>query len=776
LTSVVFEEYLPPDLAAVWRRTRGPSMASSARIEELEKKFTENPRRYFAPLANEYRKAGDPEQAIAICRAYIPQQPAQMSGHIVFGQALFEAGQYDEAQKILEAALALDPENLIALRHLGDIARARGEVNTARGWYRRVLDADPRNEDVAALMKSLDTAPLPTTPAPAPEYANWAEINPERTLELPPGILDSISRDTNAVDLGMMVELAPSVALPVTPSITLEQMLQPPPHPEVQPGDEAGEAITEAEPVAGESIVAEAPGSSTVGGLAETKPAVEGDAPSQTPSGTLAGLEPMEFLSPQQQASPPIQALPGLLAEEPGQDRTDVPIAPTPAVEHAAAQESGPPAPFVTETMAELYLQQGFREEALRVYRQLLLQDPRDPTLRERVEQLERRPSTSSVTPRVSEAIAEGAQPGHVEPPRQQTVRGFFSSLATYRLSSSGSAARSAAQAADAAPSSAAGPGSGGSIAATRQSDAPAGDESIGPPDRWSGPAARATSVTDRPAPTGDAPTGDAPTGEPPSGGELPGAPAAAERGAGPAASEGSVVSHTATGADGKDESPDSADDDEPADNSGSDTLVGFGLGSAIAAAPSRRYEFDVSAYDAAELSGQRAPDSGAPTAEPPAAAAPASGEAAPPTSQTATEPAQDPSGLPRKPMQTGSVNVLFPGQSVAGPDETAAATLSSAFGGPTQPGAPGVGGAAAGSARPAPSELSLDSIFRESPAPAQPRRESSPFSFDQFFEDAPPATGHAATPRDGPATGAPEDSSSDAEQFSNWLAGLKKK
>ena len=41
-------------------------MASSPRIDELRKKFEENPRRYFAPLANEYRKAGDVEQAIAI--------------------------------------------------------------------------------------------------------------------------------------------------------------------------------------------------------------------------------------------------------------------------------------------------------------------------------------------------------------------------------------------------------------------------------------------------------------------------------------------------------------------------------------------------------------------------------------------------------------------------------------------------------------------------------------------------------------------------------------
>jgi tetratricopeptide (TPR) repeat protein len=133
-------------------------MASSARIEELQKKFDENPRRYFAPLANEYRKAGDPDQAIAICREFLPQQPGHMSGHIVYGQALFDAQQFEEARTVFDTALTLDPENLIALRHLGDIARTLGEIDTARAWYQRVLDADPRNEDIAAILTTLAAA------------------------------------------------------------------------------------------------------------------------------------------------------------------------------------------------------------------------------------------------------------------------------------------------------------------------------------------------------------------------------------------------------------------------------------------------------------------------------------------------------------------------------------------------------------------------------------------------------------------------------------------
>src|SRR4051812_27474707 len=143
-------------------------MASTARIDELKKKFDENPRRYFAPLANEFRKAGEIEQAIMICEEFLPQQPGHMSGHIVYGQALFEMARHEEAQIVFETALSLDPENLIALRHLGDIARQTGDLNGARVWYQRVLEADPRNEEMAQIIISIWATPEPA-PATAPQ-------------------------------------------------------------------------------------------------------------------------------------------------------------------------------------------------------------------------------------------------------------------------------------------------------------------------------------------------------------------------------------------------------------------------------------------------------------------------------------------------------------------------------------------------------------------------------------------------------------------------------
>ena len=153
-------------------------MSTAARIDELRSKFEESPRRYFAPLANELRKAGDLSGAIALCREFLPKQPEHMSGYIVFGQALYEAGEVSEARTVFEQALALDPENLKALSCLGDIAKWEGDTAAARRWYERVLESDPRNDDIAAQLATLGTpsvaTPLvapPDRPAPPPADA-----------------------------------------------------------------------------------------------------------------------------------------------------------------------------------------------------------------------------------------------------------------------------------------------------------------------------------------------------------------------------------------------------------------------------------------------------------------------------------------------------------------------------------------------------------------------------------------------------------------------------
>ena len=409
-------------------------MASTARIEELRKKYEENQRRYFAPLANEYRKAGQLEEAIALCRAWLPQQPGHMSGHIVFGQTLFEAGELSEARSVFETALELDPENLIALRHLGDIARQHGEIESARSWYRRVLDADPRNDEISALLAQLDSMPASGAqmePAPASETPSVVEIAAEvHTPVLDASIEVSAQADTgettawagtgaqpdempaDVVDEAVtLFETAGTVAFQDDTSPLDDQFRQ-------LAIDAAASMAMDAPP----GTVVEEPPTGYDAGEPAAAGAIQNDVREEPPPTVSAaselGLEVMEFVPPPR-------------------DATRAPIGdPSPFDGHLLTDDAdgsgATPAAFVTETMAELYLQQGFRDEALAVYKQLLQQNPEDEGLRERVAQLESGSRSSVGMAAISDEVIASAQRRQVAhtPP---SMRAFLAKLAVRR-------------------------------------------------------------------------------------------------------------------------------------------------------------------------------------------------------------------------------------------------------------------------------------------------------------------------------------------------------
>jgi tetratricopeptide (TPR) repeat protein len=107
-------------------------MADSPRIEELRRRVQNDPASIaFAALAEEYRKAGRFDQAIATCLAGLQRHPAYLSAHVTLGRAFIEVGRYDDAREELEHVLRLAPENLAAIRGLAEIHHRRGELARA---------------------------------------------------------------------------------------------------------------------------------------------------------------------------------------------------------------------------------------------------------------------------------------------------------------------------------------------------------------------------------------------------------------------------------------------------------------------------------------------------------------------------------------------------------------------------------------------------------------------------------------------------------------------
>lgn len=138
---------------------------------------------------------------------------------------------------------------------------------------------------------------------------------------------------------------------------------------------------------------------------------------------------------------------------------------------------SGPgPEPFVNETMAQLYLQQGYRQLALRVYYQLAESRPNDQALKDRIAEIEAadqaaHPELQEVPP-VDRSPAEAPPPlsrrrepveaparaaPHAEPEsigaRQPSIREFFATLGRRRPPLSAGNSGGGARASNKAPS-----------------------------------------------------------------------------------------------------------------------------------------------------------------------------------------------------------------------------------------------------------------------------------------------------------------------------------
>ena len=820
-------------------------MASSARLDELKKKFDENPRRYFAPLANEHRKSGDLDQAIALCRTHLPQQPGHISGHIVLAQALFETGSLEESREIFHTALGLDPENLIALRYLGDIAKEASDIETARQWYHRVLEVDPRNDEIVQLIRDLDAPPPETrehaeagepvtAPAEAPsayapppepsaadsdarfaplslddldvneqarpaasspnEYASPAQaqgsaewgaegqgtdlsmldaagidpfdLDPAGTVE---SLLDAHNQEAATEDF-FLTELAGSNApkdgsLPdpastwaadesrapdasAAPEPTESAastdaafddgafyLEPPPPEPVAAAADSdamAPAAQADATPQSAverdqvsmpglDAFVAEysvpEPGrpastaaASTFAPKAEASPNAEDlarfaaqethewqpPAPPMTPASSAPddglGLEVMEFVPPPREPSLPVSASAPSADADPILGRT---------LDMASADRGDTPAAFVTETMAELYLQQGFRNEALAVYRELLARNPSDANLRDRIDQIESGSLSSIGMAAVSENVVESAiKRQHARSTR--SVRSFFASLAGRRAPTPRDDGFYDVE--------------GAQVASTQDTSAAA--ESSAAPELGTEPEQSASDMLDD---AGSEPTFDSNLAT------SFDASLAENHWITPPVSAAETLTTFDPFADAAESAIRDSAPDTPNEDPGAPPVA------------------SIDQIDSTDLSAWSAPTAEMPT--------PQQAPAAPTSNVT---PARR------------SLEDLFPETPVTPRTEAAAQTFATAFGRSEPQGRP---------TRAASNELSLDNVFRGTPEGAPP--ENSGFSFDQFFSDSrSPGTDPTAQATTTQETGRNNGSGEphDIEQFTAWLEGLKKK
>ncbi|OLC04192.1 MAG: hypothetical protein AUH45_03765 [Gemmatimonadetes bacterium 13_1_40CM_69_22] len=379
----------------------------TSEIEKLEKRWAENPKgRNFAPLADAYRKAGELDRAIELCKSGLERHPDYVSAHIVYGRCFLDLKNDTAASQVFRKVLELDPENVLGLRLLAEIAERGGRYDEATEWLSRLLAVDPMNGDAAEALarakgKAAQTAPKSAAPAPGA---------PPMPVPPPAVLVPERSRAS-----------ATSTAPMPKPEFVVEP--EQPAAPQLEARAPAGDIETfdgtlDFNAVAHDAAKAEGLEVQEEVALKPQDLTVEGLAATQYESGTFAAPD----LPPEPQPeSEPVVDLPLIMPEDVTPSRSPqpawpAPLAPPPAPPAPAAQPPRfpPPAgsetpaavvlsdddgaadtaalsraePVLTETMADLYLKQGHPEDALRVYQALLAQRPGDARLHARVDAL----------------------------------------------------------------------------------------------------------------------------------------------------------------------------------------------------------------------------------------------------------------------------------------------------------------------------------------------------------------------------------------------------
>lgn len=123
-------------------------MAYTSEIEKLERRHKENPDgRYFAPLADNYRKAGEVPRALELLKAGLQLHPGYVSAHIVLGRCHLDQNDLPAADAAFRQVLELDKENVIAIKALAEIAERQHRFAESEEWLNYLLSIDGSNDD-----------------------------------------------------------------------------------------------------------------------------------------------------------------------------------------------------------------------------------------------------------------------------------------------------------------------------------------------------------------------------------------------------------------------------------------------------------------------------------------------------------------------------------------------------------------------------------------------------------------------------------------------------
>jgi hypothetical protein len=128
-------------------------------IEKLERRYAENPQGLtFAPLAEVHRKNGEVQRALDLLGPGLALHPDYIPASIVLGRCHVDLGDVHAAERAFLHVLALDSENVIALKALADINERLLKFDEAERWLQTLLAVDRSNDEAREQLLRVETS------------------------------------------------------------------------------------------------------------------------------------------------------------------------------------------------------------------------------------------------------------------------------------------------------------------------------------------------------------------------------------------------------------------------------------------------------------------------------------------------------------------------------------------------------------------------------------------------------------------------------------------
>lgn len=125
-------------------------------LESLQVLLQQNPNSLtFGRVADSLLKLGRVDEAIQLCEDGLRRHPSYVTGHMVLGKCYLKKKLFDQAEKEFKRVLLFDPRYLAAHKYYGDLMREIGWDNTCEMSYRKILQIDPLDKGVRAVIEEL---------------------------------------------------------------------------------------------------------------------------------------------------------------------------------------------------------------------------------------------------------------------------------------------------------------------------------------------------------------------------------------------------------------------------------------------------------------------------------------------------------------------------------------------------------------------------------------------------------------------------------------------